>query len=68
MQANEESDKKEDLQYTYGYCRYNVLAAFSNMVYIQVTVLFKFLEMIHHMIEHKEIEFHLIPEGQEGPE
>jgi Co/Zn/Cd efflux system component len=68
MKANEAAQTKQDVQYTYGYARFNILAAFSNMVYIECTVLFNFLDLIHHVIEHEESEQHAIPEGALGAE
>ena len=50
--------KKKNAERTYGNRRLNVISAFVNMVYIQCTVLFAFLETAHHMIEHWDIAQH----------
>lgn len=50
------SRKKKNAEHTFGNRRLNVISAFVNMVYIQCTVLFAFLETFHHMIEHWDLD------------
>jgi Co/Zn/Cd efflux system component len=52
--AGEASKTARNSQFNYGHLRINILAAFTNMIYILCAVLFKFLDLVHTMIEHKE--------------
>lgn len=49
---------KEDDDYEYGYRRFNILAAFVNSVYLMFSFMFNFVDNLHHMVEHWEIDSH----------
>jgi len=56
--ALELSLNKEDEDYEYGYRRFNILAAFVNSVYLMFSFMFNFVDNLHHMVEHWEIDSH----------
>lgn len=60
------SRKKRTPEQTYGNRRLNIIAAFVNTVYIQCTVLFTFLETLHHMIEHWDFAAHSHKGSEDG--
>jgi divalent metal cation (Fe/Co/Zn/Cd) transporter len=52
------SQKPKDEDYPYGYRRFNIMAAFVNTVYLLFSVVFCFVDNLHHMLEHWESESH----------
>eukprot|EP00347_Sterkiella_histriomuscorum_P010012 403339025 len=56
--ALELSLKPSDEDYSFGYRRYNILAAFVNTVYLMFSFIFNFVDNLHHMVEHWEVESH----------
>lgn len=52
------SQKPRDDDYPFGYRRFNIMAAFVNSVYLLFSVVFSFVDNLHHMLEHWESESH----------
>jgi Co/Zn/Cd efflux system component len=50
------SQKPKDEDYPFGYRRFNVLAAFVNSVYLLFSFVFSFVDNLHHMVEHWEVD------------
>jgi len=66
FKAAQYSKKGRNPQFNYGFLRVNIIAAFTNMIYILCSVLFKFLDLVHTMIEHKEEQSHAQVHASEG--
>ena len=52
------SQKPKDDDYPYGYRRFNIMAAFVNSVYLLFSFIFNFVDNLHHMLEHWEVDSH----------
>jgi Co/Zn/Cd efflux system component len=52
------SQKPKDDDYPYGYRRFNIMAAFVNSVYLLFSFIFNFVDNLHHMLEHWEVDAH----------
>ena len=48
--------KAKDDDYPFGYRRFNVMAAFVNSVYLLFSFVFGFVDNLHHMVEHWEVD------------
>ena len=52
------SQKQKDEDYPFGYRRFNIMAAFVNSVYLLFSFVFNFVDNLHHMVEHWEVDSH----------
>lgn len=62
------SQKPKDEDFNYGYRRFNILAAFINSVYLVFTFIFDFVDILHHSVEHWEVESHDHTQPGEKPQ